>query len=81
MAKREKERHYIHFYLFFIILFLKVSENNFHMFFKNYYLFHFIFKNCYKRTTTKHFYEFLKQIFILKNRKLFFNHTTKQTHS
>ena len=35
------------------LLFLKINENNSYLFSKNYYLFHFIFKNYFKRTTVK----------------------------
>ena len=32
-------------FLYLFLLFLKTIENNFYLFFKNYYLFHFIVKN------------------------------------
>ena len=35
------------------LLFLKAGENNFYLFFKNYYLFHFIFKNYFEITMGK----------------------------
>ena len=47
---REKELYHIQFYLFILkclyifLLFLRMSENNLYLFFKNYFLFHFILK-------------------------------------
>ena len=31
--------------VYIFLLFLKIDENNYYLLFKNYYLFHFIFKN------------------------------------
>ena len=59
------------------LLFLKIDENNSYMFSKNYFLFHFIFKNYLQKTIVKQYYKFLFSIF--KNKKLFLNYTTKRT--
>ena len=62
------------------LLFLKISENNSYLYSKNCSLFHFVFKNYFQKTMAKQFQKLKKKWFsIFKNKKLFLNHTTKQT--
>ena len=64
-------------YVFF--LFSKIDKNNFYFYLKIIIYFTLFLKIIFREQPSNCVKIFLKQVFILKNRKLILNHTTKHT--
>ena len=54
------------------LLFLKIDENNSYLFFKNYSLFHFIFKKIFLRNNNQTLLKKNLQFYVFKNKKIIF---------
>ena len=53
--------------IYVFLLFLKTSKKKSYLYFKNYYLFHFTFKNYFQKIMIKQYCEFLKTVFNFKS--------------